>query len=438
MDAYGTGALPIVNAGSASTEAVYLNNQQYWTIADLEIVGGVNYGVYVTGNTANQPLHGITLNDLNVHGATGTSTARSDSGEVYLDATGIGQTLNDIVINGVTAHDSEVSEGIIVKAGGGWVGGTSRSLGSNVTVENSTAYNVYGDGILISELTNGLLQNNVVHDTGKCPSCGSTPSGLWEWYCHTCTVQNNESYANQTWAGDGGDFDIDFYNNDNVVQYNYGHDSAGYCVAGFGAGNTADNNNIFRYNICSNNARGISHPAQGDVFLSTWNGGTLNGIQIYNNTFYWNPVNPQPLLYTTKATFTGSSPDFFRNNIIYSTVPEMVSASSPLTLDSNIYYVVSGTPSWSWKGVTYTALPAYQAASGQDSHSLVADPMLNSPTSDATGMPTTAFTLQGGSPAMGAGVNVCSGIANCSMGSQDFFGNSLPAGGTGLNIGAYQ
>jgi len=438
IDAYGTGALPIVNTGPANTEAVYLNNQQYWTIADLEIVGGVKYGVYVTGNIANQPLNGITLENLNVHGATWVSTARGDSGEVYLEATAIGQTLNGIVINGVTAHDSKASEGIVVKAGGGWVGGLSQALGNNVTVENSTVYNIYGDGILITELTNGLLQNNVVHNTGECPSCGSTPSGLWEWWCHTCTVQNNESYDNQTWAGDGGDFDIDYYNTGNIVQYNYGHDSEGYCVANFGAENTADSNNIIRYNICSNNARESSHPSQGDIFLSTWNGGSLNGIQIYNNTFYWNPANPQPLLNTTKATFTGSSPDFFKNNIIYSTVPDMVSVSSPLALDSNIYYSVSGTPSWNWEGGTYTSLAAYQAASAQDSHSLAVDPMLNAPTTDATGMPTTAFTLQAGSPAVGKGVDVCVGIANCSMGTQDFFGNSLPSGGAGLNIGAYQ
>jgi hypothetical protein len=438
IDAYGTGALPIINAGSTNMAALSLINQQYWKIADLDIVGGVNYGVYITGNTNNQPLNGITLANLNVHGATGISTQRGDSGEVVLSPVGVGQTLNNILINGVIAHDSQVSEGIAVHAGGGWTGPPSQTLGSNITVENSSAYNVYGDGILISELTNGLLQNNVVHDTGQCPDCGSTPSGLWEWFCNTCTVQYNESYANQTWAGDGGDFDIDYYNNDNIVQYNYGHDSAGYCVAGFGAEDTADSNNIFRYNVCSNNERKSSKTNQGDVFLSTWSGGSLNGIQIYNNTFYWNPATPGALLNSASATFTGTAPNFFKNNIIYSTVPEMISSKSPLALDFNIYFVTSGVPEWTWNGVSYTNLTTYQAASLQDGHSFVADPMLNNPTSDAIGMPTSAFTLQSGSPALASGTNVCGGIANCSIGSQDFFGNSLLVSGTGLNIGAYQ
>jgi hypothetical protein len=33
---------------------------------------------------------------------------------------------------------------------------------------------------------------------------------------------------------------------------------------------------------------------------------------------------------------------------------------------------------------------------------------------------------------------VCAGISGCTMGTQDFFGNPLPASGTGLNIGAFQ
>jgi len=53
-------------------------------------------------------------------------------------------------------------------------------------------------------------------------------------------------------------------------------------------------------------------------------------------------------------------------------------------------------------------------------------------------MPTTAFTLQAGSPALGMGENVCTGISGCTMGAQDFFGDPLPTSGAGLNVGAFQ
>jgi hypothetical protein len=43
-----------------------------------------------------------------------------------------------------------------------------------------------------------------------------------------------------------------------------------------------------------------------------------------------------------------------------------------------------------------------------------------------------------GSPAIGAGTDVCGGIGGtCSMGTQDFWGNPLPAS-SGFNIGAWQ
>jgi hypothetical protein len=441
VDAYGTGNLPVLNGGSTNQQVILLNNQSYWEINDLEIIGGVTYGVYATGNEAGEPLYHIYLKNLNVHNATGTSATRGDSGEVFFSANGLGQTMNDISIDGVTAGPSNVSEGIYVNAGGAWTGNSTQTLGSKVTVQSSTAHDVYGDGILILELTNGTIENSVVYHTGLCPNCGSsTPGGLWEWWCHTCTIQNNESYDNQTWsAHDGGDFDIDYYNSDNIVQYNYGHDSAGYCISVFGAENSVDTNSIVRYNVCSNNAQNPATSYQGDVFLSTWDGGSLNCVQIYNNTFYWNPATPASLLNTAAATYNGSSPTFFENNIVYSAVPGLVATTSAFALDYNIYWTTgSGSPQWSWNGNTYNSVAAYQAASTQEAHSLVADPMLDNPTSHSTGMPTSAFRLETGSPAIGAGTNVCTGITGCTMGSQDFFGNPLPANGSGYNIGAYQ
>ena len=441
IDAYSVGTQPAIKADSSTEEAIRLFNQQYWEVGDLEVIGGAKYGVYVGGNAPNTSIQHIYLRNLYVHNATGTSTQRGDSGEVYLAPGGVGQTLNDVLIDGVTAGDSNVSEGIFVNAGGAWMAGQAQPLGNNITVQNSTAHDVYGDGILIQELSKGLIQNSVAYHTGLCPSnCGTTPVGLWEWYCHTCVVQNNESYNNQTWnSHDGGDFDIDYYSTGNIVQYNYGHDSAGYCIGVFGAENTSDSNNIVRYNICSNNAQNRAAASQGDLFLSTWDAGSIDGLQIYNNTFYWNPAANVPLLNTTAASFSGSSPNFFENNIVYSTVPAMIAASSPFQLDRNIYWVSTGvTPSWTWNNATYSSLSGYQAASTQDGHSVVADTLLVSPTSDATGKPTIAFTLQAGSRAQGAGANVCAGIAQCDMGPQDFFGNPLPTSGNGYNIGAYQ
>jgi Right handed beta helix region len=437
IDSYATGALPVIK-GSAG-EVLKLFNQQYWEINHLEIVGGQRYGVHVSGDKPDSILHHIYLRGLDVHGATFSSTRRADSGEVFLSPDGANQTFEDVLIDGVTAHDSHVSEGIFVSAGGKWIetGNISQPLGSNVTVEDSTAHDVYGDGILLAEVTNGLLQGNVVYKSGLCPGCtGSTPVGLWEWYCHTCTVQFNESYANQSWDGDGGDFDIDYYNDNNIVQYNYGHDSAGYCIAVFGSGGRASHNNVFRYNICANDGRRRDLSKTGEVYIYTWNDGSIDGIEIYNNTIFWNPALNAPALSAGDARYTGNGQRIFKNNIIYSTVPEMIQATSALDLDNNIYWTTSqSSPRWQLDGRMYTSFSDYQAATKQDGRGFYKDPKMTDPTYHAPGKPAVAFRLLPGSPASGTGANVCRGISECSMGARNFFGNEIPSQGE-YNIGS--
>ena len=441
IDAYGSGPEPVINAGS-NLAAIQLVNQQYWEINNLEIVGGAQYGIYIFANVDNVNLDHFYLRNLDVHGVQYVSTVRDDSGEVYFSSTGLHAVMSDILVDGVTAHDTQASEGIVIYAGGGWTNAdrSDQMLGNNITVQNSTAYNVGGDGILLMTVSNGLMQNNVTYHTGQCSACtGSTPSALWEWFCHTCTVQNNESYANSTWGQgyDGGDFDIDYYSTNNIVQYNYGHDSAGYCISVFGAENTVDSGHIIRYNICANNSQLSNSPDPGEILLNSWDGGSIDGLQIYNNTFYWNPATPGAVINTTWAYVTANQPDLFENNIIYGAAPWMIETTSIFTLDHNIYWTTAPGPTWQYNGNSYADFTSYQSGSGQDAHSFYGDPLLIDPTFHSPGKPTTEFSLQANSPAIAAGVNVCSGLSGCSMGSQDFFGNPLP-NGNGYNIGAYQ
>jgi hypothetical protein len=261
-------------------------------------------------------------------------------------------------------------------------------------------------------------------------------------YCHTCIIQNNEAYDIQDYSPwDGGDFDIDVWNTNNIVQYNHGHDAAGYCVSVFSTENAVGTNHIIRYNVCSNNDQLANIADPGEIFMNT-NGaaitGTLDGVEVYNNTFYFDPATPGPAFSTVNADFTGTNPNIFKNNIIYSTVPYLVLTTSDFALDNNIYFTTGAAPDWNLNGTDYTTLASYQAATGQDAQSLFTDPVMNTPTYHAVGRLSTAFTPLAGSPAIGAGANVCAGISGCSMGTQDFFGNPLPANGAAYDIGAYQ
>jgi len=112
-----------------------------------------------------------------------------------------------------------------------------------------------------------------------------------------------------------------------------------------------------------------------------------------------------------------------------------------MTLDHNLYWNASGAGyNFVFNGSTYTSVVAYQQATAQDAHGISADPLLNDAGYHSPGSPmlaSGAYTLKPSSPAAGAGANVCAAAADCisgSMGTQDFFGQSLSST---HNIGAF-
>jgi hypothetical protein len=320
------------------------------------------------------------------------------------------------------------------------MGGT---LNDSLTIKNSTVHDVGVDGALVEVATNGLVDNNVVYNTGSAAVSllgGYTSNGTWEWFCSTCTTQNNETYDTHSNGGvDGGDYDIDTQNSNVTFQYNYGHDADGYCLGVFASDNINTVSGFFRYNVCANNSRDTSKASEGDVLIWTPGGGdtaALNGVSIYNNTFYWNPASSGAYLLNNVAAFTGSNPDFFRNNLIYAAGNKFVDSNSSLLLNNNLYYTTSASsPVWTYAGTSYNSISDLVNGSNQELTGQYADPKLNTPTYHSTGKPTTQFTLQSTSPAIDNGINVCVDISGCSMGSQDFFGTSLFSGST-YDIGA--
>jgi len=432
ISTYGQGALPIINGGS-NNAVVQLTNQSDWTIANLKITAGVLYGVYITAST---PISGINLINLDVSGATGTSD-HWNSGEVMLTTgSSTTATISNVTINGVTAHDSHVSEGIEVQAGN--PSSQTGVKGSNIVVENSLGHDVYGDGIVVLSVNSGVLQGNVVYNSGLCTTCtGSSPVGIWEFDSTGVIIQNNESYSNSSWQYDGGGFDLDYWSSNDTAQYNYAHDNQGYCLTALGSASGTSTNLVLRYNVCSNNIKSNFQGEAGDIVVFTWNGGAINGIQVYNNTSYFNPALNVPAI-DVNANLTGTVPNFVKNNLVYSTASqEMMRVTNPgsVSLDYNLYYTTSGSLTFNVNGNYYTGFPAYQAALNQESHSLNVDPLLNGPTYHGVGMPVNAFTPQTGSPVIDAGTAVCFGITACSPGSRDFFNVPIPLG-LAFDIGA--
>src|SRR6202007_3194203 len=154
------------------------------------------------------------------------------------------------------------------------------------------------------------------------------------WQSNNTIVQFNEGYSTHSYDYDGGVFDIDWGSTNTTIQYNYAHNADGYCVAVFGAHHVTTSNSVVRFNICSNNGRkaGMA-PLEGDVFIATFDGGSLDGVQVYNNTAYWNPAQDGGWIKGRNISLSGILPRFIKNNIVYSTTQSLIDIDDAIPLE---------------------------------------------------------------------------------------------------------
>jgi hypothetical protein len=316
LDAFGEGPLPVIRAQADAEAAFRLFNQEYWTVQHVEFAGGRPHGVYVSGTQG--VLHGIHLRELVVHGVTGEPKDK-EGGLVVIAPGAAAQRFDDVLVDGVTAYGTSQWAGILV---GGVAFGVvpEQARSSNVVVRNSMVHDVAGDGIILFQVNGGSIEDSVAWYTGmqRTQSIG-TPNGIWTWMCAQCAVRRSEAFLTDSPGADGGAFDIDYGDADNVVEDSYGHDTQGYCVAVFGAGQVTTNS-VVRRNVCVGNGRSPRlAAAQGAVFLSTWDGGKLKGVQIVENRIFWHPPVAAPAVVNT-AEFVGNVT--MENNTIETSLPQ--------------------------------------------------------------------------------------------------------------------
>jgi hypothetical protein len=328
LGAYDRGARPIIEGGREQA-AIKLFNQQAWEIENLETTGGEPYGLYIgadAGRLKHFRIRNTVIRDV------GGEVRKKASGLVVVLATG-SATLEDVVIDGVVARHTTQWAGVIVQ------GATRTNRVRDVAVRNTIVHDVFGDGIVLFQVENGLVEKSAAWLTGLQPvHTIGTPNGIWTWRCRTCTVQLTEGFFIDSPGVDAGVYDIDWGNDDNIVQHNYGHDAQGYCVSVFGAQKEVTTNSIVRHNLCVNNGRSPKLARrQGDLYVHTWDEGALDGVLIHDNTFYWNPPIDVPAFQIEETTFTGTRPNRIFNNAIHSTVPSPLPSNPQLQMDGNAF-----------------------------------------------------------------------------------------------------
>jgi len=373
LTAWGEGPRPQIVAADSDAQAVLLKNASYWQIDSLDIAGGSTYGLLVTGDQ-DQVLSHITLRNLVVHDVHGGELHNKDNGLVVFLRGAKGQRFEHILIENVVAAHTNQWAGIMMGAGNFYA--EEPQYNRDVTIRNSVAHDVYGDGIILFRVKDGLIDSSTAWLTGQQPTENiGTPNAIWTWSCTDCAVRNSESFLTESPGVDGGAYDIDWATTRNSVENNYAHDTQGYCVAIFGAGYVT-HDAVVRNNVCVDN--GLSprmSRTEGAIYIYTWNDGRIDGLTVEKNRIDWNPEAPAAPIVIDHGSQLEGSPLTVRDNTIHSTSPVLMrDFSDRLALTNNRYeYAGLDRPSWFWNGKSWDSLEALQAAGAEKGSQLLSD-----------------------------------------------------------------
>lgn len=286
IDKYGSGSKPLIDGNGLEGGVVYLYNQEYWEITNLEVTnpgeeGSFRRGVLVRAEDAGLLNH-IYVANLNIHdvigrdGWQGAWSGKNTGGIVFEVVDDSNTKYNDILIQNNELQDIRRTG---IKTGStrsAEVNG-EENYWTNVVIRSNSIIRAGGDAILVSYCDSPLIENNTVVRAGQYTE--HPAAAVWSWSSRNALFQYNEVAHTQA-PKDGQAFDLDGYNQNVTYQYNYTHDNIGgfmlVAPRGFGL-----QNNTVRYNISENDSLYIFNSfGHGDNEMDT------TGMEVYNNTFY--------------------------------------------------------------------------------------------------------------------------------------------------------
>ncbi len=403
---YGTGTAPVINGNGAVTDAVYLQNQEYWTIRDLEITNPVvtpdavlRRGVTVIGQDFGT-IHNIKLINLYIHDVNGDVTNKEVAG-IFANITGTTTQTNfdSLLIDSCRIVNIDRT-GIATDSY--WA---TRTLETNtnwfpsthVIIRNSWIEKSGGNGLILRVASSPLIERNTFKQ------CGYTQTGnaLFPFNCDDALIQYNEIYQTVYNAGDvdASAIDSDYRCKRTVIQYNYSHDNDGgfLVVTCQGGVDRFNDGTIVRYNISQNDHGEI-------IYLS----GQTTNTKIYNNVVYSGAGNSYSYLVHLNSWLAWPDSTTYQNNIfsIADGAGTYDFGSSTNNLFSyNLFYGV------------------HSASEPSDAHKLTGNPLFVSAGSGSTGINSvTGYKISSGSPAKNSG-SLMSGQP-----SLDFWSNPVPDG----------
>ncbi len=231
-----------------------------------------------------------------------------------------------------------------------------------------------GNGIVLGGVAGGRIAWSTAYGNGgRGRSVTEGPVGIWTYDSTGIVIEHDLSYGNHSPnAHDGGGFGLDQNTSRCVLQYDlsYGNWGPGFLIY-TGRRNGADTGDVARFDISSGDAR-VPH-GSGGILVAGW----VRDVAVYQDTVVtgaWSGGVHAPL--RLGRSVRGVT---VRNSIFVAASRPGPLAYSPwplrrgqALLQGNDYYEAApappGAPAWSvgWGGVSYRSLPAWRAATGQE------------------------------------------------------------------------
>jgi len=224
-----------------------------------------------------------------------------------------------------------------------------------------------GSGIELGAVNGATVtRSDAYGNGGKGGATTEGPIGIWAYDSTRVAFTHDVSHGNRSNnARDGGGFGLDRQVSHSVMQYNlsYGNHGAGFLLFSAKEAPGAGTNNVVRFNISYDDARG-------DKMVT---GGMAAGGKIRNSIFYQNTIvigrgNTQPAFKVTGLEHNVK----VLNNILAGGSDKVVVAAEPMTTDNiafagNDYVVPSGVEVFQWgTHHQYDSLSAWRLATGEE------------------------------------------------------------------------